>query len=199
MSLHPGGGSGGRCRTGSMSFGRVSSSMLRRWPENVREKLIYLLDLWKGPPSRCYNHDQTSVCLLPLGTRGWKDKQEQAMAATSGKLQCTVGLAIMEVGLPWYSHIILKGTTPRSLLSAWSDNMLCDCTETHWQTIESMLEFVTLLDNKLKGQSSAPDLYATSIPAARHGNEKESDATSTTEEDAETQKRPKRLERPARG
>ena len=62
---------------------------------NVREKLIYLLDLWKVPPSRCYNYDETSVCLLPLGTRGWKDKQEQAMAATSGKLQCTVGLAIM--------------------------------------------------------------------------------------------------------
>ena len=60
------------------------------------------------------------------------------MAATDGKLQCTVGLAIpMEFGLPWYSHIILKGTTPRSLPSAWSDNMPCACTETHWQTIES--------------------------------------------------------------
>ena len=126
---------------------------------NVREKLIYPLDLWKFPPSRCYNCDETSVYLLPLGTRGWKDKQEQAMAATNGKLHCTVGLAIqMEFSLPWYSHIVLKGTTPRSLPSAWPDNMLCACTETHWQTIESMLAFVTFLDNKLQGQSSAPDL-----------------------------------------
>ena len=101
---------------------------------DVREKLICLLDVWKLPPSRCYNCDETSVCLLLLDTRGWKDTQEQAMAATDGKLRCTVGLAIpMEFGLPWYSHIILKGTTPRSLPSAWPDNMLCACTETHWQ------------------------------------------------------------------
>ena len=70
---------------------------------NVREKLIYLLDLWKVPPSRCYNYDETSVCLLPLGTRGWKDKQEQAMAATDGKLQCTVGLAILPHCLESYN------------------------------------------------------------------------------------------------
>ena len=58
-------------------------------------------DLWKVPLSRCYNYDETSVCLLPLGTRGRKDKKEQAMAATDGKLQCTVGLAIsVQFGLP---------------------------------------------------------------------------------------------------
>ena len=34
---------------------------------------------------------------------------------------------------------------------------------------------------------------------AGDGSEKKSDATSTTEEDAETKKRPTRLERPARG
>ena len=84
---------------------------------NVPEKLICVLGL---------NYDETSVCLLLLGTRGWKDKQEQAMATTHGKLQC----------------IFLKGTAPRSLPSAWPDNMLCACTETRWQTVESMLEFV---------------------------------------------------------
>ena len=119
--------------------------------------------------------------------------QKQAMAAADGKLQCIVGLAIpMDFGMPWYSHIILKGTTSRSLPSAWPDNMLCACTETHWHNIESMLAFVTFLDNKLQRQSSAPDpgsfssmllrstlrvlfalrfpstsIYATSIPAAR--------------------------------
>ena len=39
-----------------------------------------------------------------------EDKQEQAMIATDGTLHCTVGLATpMEFGLPWYSHIILRG------------------------------------------------------------------------------------------
>ena len=55
------------------------------------------------------------------------------------------------------SNSILKGTSPRSLPSAWPDNMLCAYTETHWQTTESFLAFVTILDNKLQGQSSAPD------------------------------------------
>ena len=48
-----------------------------------------------------------------------------------------------------YSHIVLKGTNSRSLPSAWPDNMLCSCTETHRQTTESFLESVTFLDNKV--------------------------------------------------
>ena len=89
------------------------------------------------------------------------------MAATDGKLQCTVGLAIpMEFGMPWYSHIILKDTTSRSWSSAWPDNMLCASTVTHWQIMESLLEFVTLLNNKLTGQRSGPDPWVFLIDVA---------------------------------
>ena len=89
------------------------------------------------------------ACCLLVRADG-RTNRSSPMAATNGKLQCTVGLAIpMEFGLPWCSHMILKGTAPRSLPSAWPDNMLYACSETHPQTIESMLEFVTFLDNKL--------------------------------------------------
>ena len=105
--------------------------------------------------------------LLPLGRCGWRDKQEQAMAATDGKLQCAVGLAIpMEFGMPWYSHIILKDTTSRSWSSAWPDNMLCASTVTHWQITESLLEFVTLLDNKLTELRSGPGPWVFLIDVA---------------------------------
>ena len=50
--------------------------------------------------------------------------------------------------------------------SGVADDMLCACTDTHWQTMESMLAFVTFLDNKLQGQSSAPDPWVFVIDVA---------------------------------
>ena len=57
-------------------------------------------------------------------------------------------------GQPWYSHIIYiytyKGTTERSLPSEWPDDMLCDCTDNRWQSVESMIKWVTWMDAKLQ-------------------------------------------------
>ena len=61
MGLYPGSGSGSSCSRGRCGTGRhvirqslkFSVEDLANFQGNVREKLIYLLDLWKVPPWHC--------------------------------------------------------------------------------------------------------------------------------------------------
>ena len=133
--------------------------------------------LCKVPPSRCCNFDETSVCLLPLGTLGWKDKQELAMAATDGKLRCTKGLEMhKECGFILYSHIFMQVTIWSTLPKAWPGIMRCACLDIREQQAQgsapdpwffsSMLLFSTL---RMLIALCFPNTstYCTSILAAR--------------------------------
>eukprot|EP00971_Amphidinium_carterae_P046449 914895-Amphidinium_carterae.1 len=73
-----------------------------------------------------------------------------AKAVADSRLQCTVGVAVpMAFGEKWYSHIIFPGTSNRSLpKTTWGDDMLCDCTQNHWQFVDSLLRLVDWLDAK---------------------------------------------------
>ena len=145
-------GSGGSCSRGNITYRKhVTRQSLKLSVDEVadlRGGREYPLEthlriyLCKVSPLRCCNFDETSVCLSPLGTRGWKDKQEVAMAATDGKLWCTEGLEMQkECSFLWYSHIILQGTIWRTLPKAWPGIMRCACLDIREQ----------------QGQGSAPD------------------------------------------
>eukprot|EP00971_Amphidinium_carterae_P246263 4891005-Amphidinium_carterae.1 len=43
----------------------------------------------------------------------------------------------------WHSHIIFPDTSTRSLpKTKWGDDILCDCAQNHWQSVDSLLRFV---------------------------------------------------------
>ena len=128
---------------------------------------FFPFDLWKVPPSRCYNYDETSVFAYASwnarmeGQRGTGHGSNRRRAPVHCGLGDTNGVRFALI-LPNFP----EGCYFAQFAFGVADKMLCACTETHWQTMESVLAFVTFLDNKLQGQSSAPDPWVFVIDVA---------------------------------
>eukprot|EP00971_Amphidinium_carterae_P004771 95543-Amphidinium_carterae.1 len=138
-------------------FGTLNHDVPRRWKHSEE----------KSPPTpagrkknKVYNYDETSCRLLPFSDKGWKDAKADAKAVADSRLQCTVGVAVpMAFGEKWYSHIIFPGTSNRSLpKTKWGDDMLCDCTQNHWQSVDSLLRLVYWFDAKINSTDAKENL-----------------------------------------
>ena len=99
---------------------------------------------------RCVNLDETAVRLLPLGERGWARRgAKDVKFLGDSRTHITVTLAVDVTGRTWH-QLIFGGKTEESMpdFSTLPDNpnRILHQTESHWQSSETLFEFVHFLD-----------------------------------------------------
>jgi hypothetical protein len=117
---------------------------------NLREKMCWLMRTHDVPPERVWNIDETALKMLGSSKRGWSRRGQKSEQLLNEKNVITYTLAMCMVQKPMLAGLVFKGKTSRSLPAGDPPaGIHMTVTENHWQSSQSLSEFIGFLDNHI--------------------------------------------------
>eukprot|EP00971_Amphidinium_carterae_P304853 6058035-Amphidinium_carterae.1 len=117
---------------------------------NLLEKMVWMMDHAGIGPDRVVNIDDTALQMLPFAGRGWSSSAEKVKHIMKDKdfITCTFALPMMPAKI--LTSSVFKGCTKQYLPSTdLLDGLSVGLSDTHWQTTETLLDFIKAIDSRM--------------------------------------------------